>query len=343
MATERDRLGQLRNLHARLTSSSPIDVEELRTSLKDWTEPLRRPADQVRTFDLERTLATAAAHPDQPGAAFTPARDALAAGWPGEANRRDAALDLDRTLRHAALHKDTLRVVAASIVAAVVGEGAAADGILAALTTPMFRSATDQGGLRIIYAALALLVHPRAHERDRAIEASDYLLRRERPGPDEIRFLSPAALQTSREPAGVLSLYAQWLDWHDHSLDSVELGQVARNVCCSLDLKDFEPLEGALARIGDESEREHLVRNLGQPENKALLLVPVDNNFSKGSKCAASPRSRVAAVTRDAETGRADMPSVPVRVGVRSGSLAARAVGQMREVTRLLTQALPQK
>ena len=77
------------------------------------------------------------------------------------------ALDLDRTLRHAALHKDTLRVVAASIVAAVVGEGAAADGILAALTTPMFRSATDQGGLRIIYAALALLVHPRAHERDR--------------------------------------------------------------------------------------------------------------------------------------------------------------------------------
>ena len=127
-----------------------------------------------------------------------------------------------------------------------------------------------------------------------AIEASDYFLRRERPGPDEIRFLSPAALQTSREPAGVLSLYAQWLDWHDHSLDSVELGQVARNVCCSLDLKDFEPLEGALApSIGDKSSGEHLVRNLGQPENKALLLVPVDNNFSKGSKCAASPRSRV--------------------------------------------------
>jgi hypothetical protein len=329
--TEQYWLAQLRAKHAQLMSSAPIDVQELRTSLKDWTEPLRRPAHQVMPFDFERSLATAATDPGRSGAAFTPACEALAAGWPDAANRRSAALDLDRTLRLAAVHGDTFRVVATSIVAAVVGEGSVADGIIAALTTPTFRSVTDQGGLRIVYAALALLVHPRAQERDRAIEASDYLLRRERPGPDEIQFLSPAALQTRREPAGVLRLYAQWLDWDDQGSDHLDLAQIARNVCCSLDLTGFEPLDHALARISDEPSGEHLVRNLGHAGNDALLLVPVDSDGLHGSQCEASPRSRVAAITRNAKAGQADAPPVPVRVGVLSGSLAATALGQMRE------------
>ena len=169
-------------------------------------------------FDLERSLATAGNDPGRYGAAFTPVCDALAAGWPDAANRRGPALDLHRTLRLAAVHGDTFRVVATSIVAAVVGEGSVADGIIAALTTPTFRCVTDQGGLRIVYAAVALLVHPRAQERDRAIVASDYFLGATA-RTDEIQFLSPAALQTRREPAGVLRLYAQWLDWYDQGAD----------------------------------------------------------------------------------------------------------------------------
>jgi hypothetical protein len=338
--TVRDRLAKLRAEHARLTSSKPIDVQELRTSLKDWTEPLRRPVNQVMPFDLERSLAIAATDPSRPGAAFTAACEALAAGWPDLANRRGAALDLDRTLRLAAVAGDTFRVVATSIVAAVVGEGAAADGIIAALTTPAFRSVTDQGGLRIVYAALALLVHPRAQDRDRAIEGCDYLLRRERPGPNEIQFLSPAALQTRREPAGVLSLYAQWLDWHNDFSDHPDLAKVARNVCCSLDLTGFEPLEHALARISDDSSGEHLVRNLGQADNDALLLVPVNSDRRDRSECEASPRSRVATVTRSV-AGRADAPPAPVRVGVLSGSLAATALGQMWEVAPSPYRVLP--
>jgi hypothetical protein len=235
-------------------------------------------------------------------------------------------------LRLAAVHGDTFKVVSTSIVAAVVGEGSVADGIIAALTTPSFRSSTDQGGLRIVYAALAFLAHPRAQERGRAIEASDYLLRRERPGPDEIQFLGPAALQTRREQAAVvLGLYAQWLDWQDRGSDRPDLAQVARNVCCSLDLTGFEPLNRALASISDEPSGEHLVRNLGHVDNNALLLVPVDSEGPLGSQCEASPRSRVATVTRNANAGRADTPALPVRVGVIRGSLAATALGQMRE------------
>lgn len=329
--TEHVRLLQLRAEHARLTSSTPINMQELRSSLKDWTEELRRPAQQVATFDLERSLATASAEPGRSGAAFLPACEALAAGWPSAEARRSAGLDFDRILRIAAMQGDTFRVVATSVVASVVGEGTAADGILAALTTRTFRSTTDPGGLRIVYAALALLVHPRAQERERAVEACDYLLRRERPGPDEVHFLSPAALQTRREPAGVLNLYAQWLEWHDQAVGALELAQVARNVCCSLDLTGFEPLEAALHRIGDEPSGEKLVRNLAQADSEALLLVPVDSDSADQSQCAASPRPRVAAVTRNAAHGRADAPPDPVRVGLPGGSLAAIALGQMRE------------
>jgi hypothetical protein len=331
--TERARLDRLRAEHKRLSSSDHVEAQELRTSLKDWTKPLRRPAQQVAEFDLEQSLAKAAAEPGRPGAAFMPACAALAAGWPAADNRRAASFELDRALRIAAVHGDTFRVVATSIIAGVVGESAAADGILAALTTPAFRSATDQGGLRIVYASLALLVHPHAQDRDRAIEAADYVLRRERPGPDEIQFLCPAALQTRREPAGVLNLYAQWLDWHDHGLDRPDLAHVARNVCCSLDLAGFEPLEAVLYRIGDESSGEQLVRNLAQDDNDALLLVPVDSSGDDGSQCEASPRLRVATITRNTPVGQIEGPAKPVRVGLPSGSLAATALGQMRETS----------
>jgi hypothetical protein len=330
--TEQDRLAQLRTKHARLASSRPIDVQELRNSLKDWTEPLRRPPGQVTPFDFEQSLATAAQEPGRSGAVFTTAREALTAGWPGLAIRSREAVDLDRALRVAAIDGDTFRVVAMSILAAVVGECLVADGIIAALTTPKFRSATDRGGIRIIYAALALLAHPRAEERDVAIEACDYLLRRERPGPDEIQFLGPAALQTRREPEGVLSLYAQWLDWEEQGLDRTDLSQTARNVCCGLDLTGFEPLDRVLTHISDESSGEHLVRNLGNADNEALLLVPVDSHSDNTSQCEASPRSRVAAITRAAKLGRPDAPPAPVRVGVQSGSLVATVLGQMREV-----------
>ena len=142
-----------------------------------------------------------------------------------------------------------------------------------------------------------LRVHPRAQERDRAIEASLTICFGAN-GPDRTK--SNFSAQPPCRPGE--SRQACSASTPNGSTGTIkgriaDLAQIARNVCCSLDLTGFEPLDHALARISDEPSGQQLVRNLGHAEDDALLLVLVDSDGPHGSQCEASPRSRVAAIT----------------------------------------------
>ena len=330
------RLKALHREHVSLVALTKARAPKLSARLKDWTEPVDRPSTQVEPFDLAQALDQAAAEAASPGAAFRPAERAIRAGWPAAERGGDAQAELDSVLRLAAVEGNAFRVIAVSIVASMIGDGSTADAILAALTTPALRSGIDRGGLRIVYASLALLAHPHAESRERAAAACEYLLRRERPGMDEILFLSPAALLSRRQPDEMLDLYAHWLEWTEDELSATDRHAPARNICCSLDQVRFEPLGAAMHRIGQGSRGERLIRNLADENAEALRLVLVNSNNRRASQCEARPGSRVFPITRPDVADESTIKAV--RVGLPRGNIPI-TLGEMREASNAVSPA----
>jgi hypothetical protein len=212
----------------------------------------------------------------------------------------DIASAIDYRLRRAALGGNVFTVLALACVGSVLGVGALADALVAALTSPAFVAAADRVARRIAYAALASLARPGAHEPARAAHACDYLLGRESPGRDELELLAPAGLQVIHEDsAAPVRLIGRWLKWEadqdGQPLDDLRsflprLGHVARNLGCALEQCDYQPLQRGISRMADDDDGVAFVLHLGSASNHALYLTPM------GEGLGVEPRDPVARV-----------------------------------------------
>ena len=285
----RARLARAKSRLAKLREQSRTTPNLLLAELRDWTAKLPVPGnppasvdkkEQSRKFDIDAALRGAIKQAAHPNAVFMPAYDALAARITDE-ERLKLADALDRDIRAAALRGRVFEVLALGCVAAVTGLGVMADALVAAITTPAFYTAADRGGRRIAYTALSNLARPGVIEGYRAVEACTYLMRRERPGSDEMELLAPAMLQSKAvDSRAALVLFAQWLRWeNERDPDGPEegsslpqFGHVARNLGCSLDSCDYQQLEQVLPVLADDQLGVLLVRHLSDESNRALLL-----------------------------------------------------------------------
>jgi hypothetical protein len=278
------RLAGARRRVRKLRDAAAATPDRLLETLVDWTLPLTPGARRTdgEPFTLEALLKLAAMQAATPNAVFRPAHEALGNGIMHSAQRADFALSLDQNIRGAALKGQTFHVLALGCVAAVSGLGSAADALTAAITTPAFRSVADRTSMRIAYTALSNLSRPGTEDAQRAVEACAYLLRRERPGRDEMELLAPAALQSSTTDANsAINLIARWLKW-EHESDPEEsdggwsapaltrFGHFARNLGCALDASAYVALEKGLPSIADDDLGVILIRHLSDRRNKAL-------------------------------------------------------------------------
>ena len=282
------RLARAKRALAKLRQQSGAEPDPLLTRLADWTAQLPTPGEdedeeeRSSAFDLDATLRSASRQAANPNAVFMPAHQVLLARFTS-AERLALAHDLDREIRTAALRGRVFDVLALGCVAAVTGLGLMADALVAAITTPAFHTIADRGARRIAYTALANLARPGAVEGYRAVEACTYLMRRERPGRDEMELLAPAALRSETvDPHAALVLFAQWLRWESdqdrHGSTGTSLpqfGHVARNLGCSLDSCGYRQLEHALPSLAEDDLGVLLVRHLSDRQNRALELCPL--------------------------------------------------------------------
>jgi len=333
----RTRLERLRNL----TEGLP---DEFILTLLDWTVGLPvLPNSQAGTFDIEGVLAAAKKQAADPRSVFAPARAAVATGF-AESNARDDIIDfIDTKIRAAALRNDVTTVLSLGCVAAVCGLGRAADALLAALTTRMFGGAVDRSTRRIAYIALSNLARPGACDGQLAADACYYLMRREKPGQDEIELLGPAALQASAtDTHQVLVLTAQWLKWErDRGGASVEqFGHVARNLGCSLDSYQYEQLNRAIPALAEEEAGRVLVRHLSNQRHHAIRIFTVRSSADNESlwdwngvgdgvpehsnQFVVSPREQVASVTTSSAGSRTPLE-------IKLGTRMAEAIIELRE------------
>jgi hypothetical protein len=289
----RARLRSAKRRLVELRQQSDMELDPLLSDLGDWTVRLNMPHERLALsdegderspmFDVDAALRLATKQAANPNAVFMPAHDALLASFTSQ-QRVDLADVLDREIRTAALRGRVFDVLALGCVAAVTGLGVMADALVAAITTPAFHSVADRGARRIAYTALSNLARPGVTEGYRAAEACTYLMRRERPGRDEMELLAPAALQSETiDPQAALVLFAQWLKWEsERDPDAPEegsslpqFGHVARNLGCSLDSCGYRQLEHALPSLAEDDLGVLLVRHLSDRRNRALELCPL--------------------------------------------------------------------
>jgi len=316
----RRRLAATQRRIVKLREQTEVQPDPLLAELRDWTARLtpRNIEGATDPFNLDVALAGAIKDAVHPNSVLRPAHEALARNVAQSPQRYDLSVTLDHAIRGAALKGQVFQVLALGCVAAVSAMGTMADPLVAAITTPAFRTAVDREALRIAYTALSNLARPGTDEAQRAVEACTYLLRRERPGRLEMELLAPAAMQSpATGPNGDLVLISQWLKWEQdrdpHRQERLgnpqvalsRLGHFARNLACSLDSNGYAPLERGLPPLADDELGVLLVTYLSDVENKALQFRTLAPNLnpddgqpaSNGLHYGVLARARVARVT----------------------------------------------
>ena len=278
-----NRLAKTQRRLTKLRERAEARPEPLLARLADWTATLPQPDKQSEAGDFkpQDAVRAAARQAADPNAVFVPALAALASGFAHSSEHAAGTVDeLDKAIRKAALEGRVFEVLALGCLAAVSGLGVVADGLVAAITTPAFSSVVDRTGRRIAYTALANLARPATVEGYRAVAACAYLMRRERPGRDEMELLAPAAIQSETiDGAAEFLLYAQWLKWereHDplaqRESSLPQFGHVARNLGYALDSSGYEQFKRALPSLANHELSELLVHHLADKRNDALDL-----------------------------------------------------------------------
>ena len=330
------RLANAQRRLAKLRGRAAAGPDPLLSRLADWTADLPQPEtkSEASTFNHHAALRSAARQAADPNAVFAPALAALASGL-GQSPKPlqppkhldsaaepddeilesddtqrpkrlqppkhlDLTDELDHDIRSAALRGRVFDVLALGCLAAVTGQGSLADALVAAITTPAFFSTVDRSGIRIAYTALANLARPATNESYRAAAACAYLMRRERPGRDEMELLAPAAIQSETiDPAEAFLLFAQWLKWereHDPRAPLEnglpQFGHVARNLGYALDSSGFEPFKRALPSLVDHELGGLLVRHLVDQDNRALEVSSVPPKRRPGDDDDVIPEGR---------------------------------------------------